>query len=132
MITGPSAARGSTGIAPPGLKKPLIAALQTTASHSVKGIITASQTLRRCDGVNSARSSPSHSPSAIITWIASREVTVGTPLAPSAGKARLMAIHSAVTGAHHINARHPWRPDAVSIDKAAAVIVVTPSLVRDS
>src|SRR5580704_5593655 len=65
---------------------PPIAALQTTASHNVNGIKTANQTLRLWVGVNSACSSPSHRPSANITWMKTRTPTVCTPLAETIGK----------------------------------------------
>ena len=48
MMTGRKIARGVSGIElTPGRNTPLIAAPQINASHSVNGIIAASQTLRR-------------------------------------------------------------------------------------
>jgi hypothetical protein len=52
MTTGMNRANNTGGTLPAALKKPLIAALHTTASHVAL----------RSDAVSLARSSPSHSP----------------------------------------------------------------------
>ena len=56
-----------------------------------------------------------------------RETTVDTPLAGMIGNVQLTATYSAVSGAIHSKARHPWRSGTISVWSVAAVIIVTPN-----